>query len=76
MPIYEYTCNDCGREFELLIRGDEKPACESCGRGNLTRSLSVPAAHTGQSRDPSCPAKNSCGMRHCSGDGCGMAQLG
>jgi putative FmdB family regulatory protein len=76
MPIYEYTCDDCGSEFELLIRGEEKPACPSCGKGRVTRSLSVPAAHTGTTRDPSCPARNACGMPHCGGGGCGMADFG
>jgi putative FmdB family regulatory protein len=73
MPIYEYTCNDCGSEFELLIRGEEKPACPSCGQARLTKSLSVPAAHTTGSRDPACPAKDTCGMPHCCGNNCGMA---
>jgi putative FmdB family regulatory protein len=74
MPIYEYTCNDCGHEFELLLRGSEIPECPSCGRQHLAKSMSVPAAHTGGSRDPSCPAKGSCGMSRCEGGGCGMAQ--
>lgn len=76
MPIYEYTCNDCGSEFELLIRGEEKPACPSCGQARLTRALSVPAAHTSGSKEPACPVKNSCPNQGCSGDRCGMAQWG
>jgi putative FmdB family regulatory protein len=74
MPIYEYTCNDCGSEFELLIRGEEKPACPSCGRKRLTKSLSVPAAHTGGSKEPACPVQSSCPNQGCSGGRCGMAQ--
>lgn len=76
MPIYEYTCDHCGNEFELLIRGEEKPACPSCGKVRLTRAMSVPAAHTAVTRDPACPAKSSCGMPHCGGGGCGMMDLG
>ena len=33
MPIYEYKCTKCGKEFEVLQRSydvDEAP-CESCG---------------------------------------------
>jgi len=71
MPIYEYTCQDCGSEFELLIRGSEKPVCPSCGRQRLTKSLSVPAAHTAGSREPQCPARGACGMDRCPSDGCG-----
>jgi len=71
MPIYEYVCSDCGQQFEALVRGDEQPVCPSCGKQNLTRQISVPAAHTGASRDPSCPARDSCGMPKCGG-GCDM----
>ncbi|MGD0900536.1 MAG: zinc ribbon domain-containing protein, partial [Thermoguttaceae bacterium] len=74
MPIYEYTCDDCGHEFELLLRGSERPACPSCDGGRLTKAMSVPAAHTASAREPSCPAKNMCNMPHCSGGNCGMAQ--
>ena len=72
MPIYEYTCDDCRTEFELLIRGQEKPVCPSCGRSRLTRSLSVTAAHVAGSKEPGCPAQASCGMKRCPSDGCGM----
>ena len=74
MPIYEYTCEDCNQEFELLIRGQEKPACPSCGRSRLTKRLSVPAAHVAGSTGPTCPAKDAgaCSMPGCSGGPCGM----
>ena len=74
MPIYEYTCNDCGQEFELLVRGEEKPSCPSCGREDLSKSFSVPAAHTAGSKEPACPARDSCGAQHCCGNNCGMGQ--
>jgi putative FmdB family regulatory protein len=31
MPIYEYSCASCDNEFEVLVRGSEKPACPDCG---------------------------------------------
>lgn len=46
MPIYEYTCTDCSDEFELLIRGGEKPACPSCGSANLEKRFSLPRVHS------------------------------
>ena len=52
MPLFDYECRDCGEGFELLIRGDEKPKCPSCGSRKLTKQLSVPAAHTGGSGKP------------------------
>jgi putative FmdB family regulatory protein len=72
MPIYEYVCQDCGHEFEFLLRGEEKPTCPSCGRERLSRQMSVPAAHTAGSSAPPCPARDSCGMSSCCGNRCGM----
>jgi putative FmdB family regulatory protein len=41
MPIYEYACQDCGREFETLVRSDTVPACPSCQSTSLEKRLSV-----------------------------------
>ena len=46
MPLYEFVCQDCNREQELLVRGEEIPACESCGSQQLTKLLSAPVAHS------------------------------
>jgi putative FmdB family regulatory protein len=73
MPIFEYTCQSCGEEFEQLIRGDEKAACPSCGKKRLSKRWSVPAAH-GAAVEPSCPA-GQCGMMPpggCPGGQCGL----
>jgi putative FmdB family regulatory protein len=72
VPIYEYECNDCGHAFEFLVRGEEKAVCPACGRAHLTRAMSAPAAHTGVTRDPSCPSHGMCNSPHCGGGGCGL----
>ena len=41
MPIYEYHCNDCGKNFELLVFGKEKPICPSCKTKKVVRLLSA-----------------------------------
>jgi len=41
MPIYEYACQDCGREFETLVRTDTVPACPRCHSTQLAKRLSV-----------------------------------
>lgn len=46
MPIYEYSCDSCGHEFELLIRSSETPACPTCESAELTRKLSLPRVST------------------------------
>ncbi len=41
MPIYEYACQDCGREFETLVRGGQAPVCPACQSTALAKKLSV-----------------------------------
>jgi putative FmdB family regulatory protein len=41
MPIYEYKCEDCGHQFETLVRGNEEINCPKCKGKNLTRLLSA-----------------------------------
>ena len=41
MPIYEYACQSCGREFEALVRSETVPACPSCHSTQLEKQLSV-----------------------------------
>ena len=42
MPIYEYTCKDCGLDFERLVLGRTRPACPGCESARLERRLSLP----------------------------------
>ncbi|MEO7142175.1 MAG: zinc ribbon domain-containing protein [Bryobacteraceae bacterium] len=60
MPIFEYSCSDCGTKFEKLVRrSDDAPACPSCGRDHLRQELSTFAAHSAgpgaNTGAPSCP---------------------
>jgi len=76
MPIYEYTCDKCGDEFEFFLRGQEKPACPKCGGMKLRKRFSVPAAHTaGSSAPSSCPRgdRGGCGAPDCSGNRCDLS---
>jgi putative FmdB family regulatory protein len=44
MPIYEYTCEVCGHDFEELVRNkaeEEDLACPSCAGRKLSRKMSV-----------------------------------
>ncbi len=73
MPIYEYTCDQCGHEFEVLLRTmGEKPVCPACHSQQLTRKLSLPVAHTHSS--PACPVKElgggACPASRCDERGC------
>jgi putative FmdB family regulatory protein len=44
MPIYEYMCQECQSQAELLVQGSEQPECPKCGSAKLTKLLSVVAA--------------------------------
>ncbi|MBL0123353.1 MAG: zinc ribbon domain-containing protein [Betaproteobacteria bacterium] len=50
MPIYEYQCRDCNKEFEKLMRSSTPaPACPQCGSTALQKKLSTFAAVTAAS---------------------------
>ena len=48
MPIFEYRCNDCAAEFEVLQRASDfsttpksPPECPKCGASNSTKRFSA-----------------------------------
>ena len=62
MPLFEYACKECDREFEALVRNSETPECPSCHGTDLERRLSVFAAHTqGGSPSGEMQAMGGCG---------------
>ncbi len=46
MPIYEYKCNDCGLEFEVMQRFSDSPIkeCEDC-EGPVEKMISLSSFH-------------------------------
>lgn len=41
MPIYEYHCDGCGKDFEVLVfNSSEKIQCPDCGSKKVKRLLS------------------------------------
>jgi putative FmdB family regulatory protein len=53
MPLYEYVCQECETQAELLVSSSREPECPACGSARLTKLLSVVAA---PSRDSSASA--------------------
>ena len=43
MPIFEYSCKACGKQFETLVRTGTTPACPACQSEELERLISIPA---------------------------------
>jgi len=60
MPIFEYACNDCGHEFEALVRSSTVPECPSCHSKELKKLLSV-FATTGTSTGAATMMPSPCG---------------
>ena len=68
MPIFEYRCLVCNREFETLVRTSSAEVhCTNCGSELLERKFSVFGSKVGQhfvgSSGGGC---GSCGCGHCS----------
>lgn len=40
MPIFEYHCKTCEKDFEVLVLGKEKIACPTCKGKKVSRLLS------------------------------------
>lgn len=66
MPLYEFHCDKCGKDSEVLVRSSkwEGTPCPQCGSTRLQKKLSVFASSTGgEAEAPSCSGNpRSCGM--------------
>ena len=76
MPIFEYTCSDCGKTFDDLIRcqDDEKAVvCKKCGSAKVTKLVSRSAVRSsgddgcGDECEYSATNGGCCGGGHCGG---------
>jgi len=48
MPIYEYQCASCGKDFEILVRSSSPaPECPVCKGTELRKKLSAFAMMSG-----------------------------
>ena len=65
MPIYEFHCEECGCDSEVLARSVkwEGTECPRCGSTRLTKNISVFASSTtGAGTPPECSGQpRSCG---------------
>jgi putative FmdB family regulatory protein len=45
MPLYEYRCEACEHQFEIIQKFSDDPisVCPSCGQGPVVKLLSSPA---------------------------------
>jgi putative FmdB family regulatory protein len=71
MPIYEYVCEACKNEFDLMrpmSEADSPAACEACGGRKLKRKLSLCYA---QSDGKSVAGTSAPSCSGCAGGSCG-----
>lgn len=70
MPIFEYACQDCGQQFETLVRSGTVAECPSCHSTELEKLLSVFATQGSTAPAAAMPAVGPCGTcGHPSGPG-------
>ncbi|MGB9730585.1 MULTISPECIES: FmdB family zinc ribbon protein [Calditerrivibrio] len=42
MPIYEFRCNDCGKQFsKLILKKDDTAQCPNCKSENVEKLISA-----------------------------------
>ena len=61
MPIYEYHCGECDKDFELLVRSSTIIECPGCGNQELKKKLSAFAISSGTQSQES-ELCGTCGM--------------
>jgi len=74
MPIYEYVCLKCRKEFEVIRPMSQKDSsipCEKCGSRTVKRKLALVNAHNGGSAVPAASGSGGGGCGSCSGGDCG-----
>jgi putative FmdB family regulatory protein len=75
MPIFEYSCDDCGTKFEKLVRRSAEAyaiECPSCGEKHLTTEYSTFSARAGSAK----AAEQGCGSGACGSNFCGTGMCG
>jgi putative FmdB family regulatory protein len=50
MPVYEYSCKACEKQFELLVRKQTVVKCPSCQSDDLEKLFSLPAVQSSGTR--------------------------
>ena len=68
MPLYEFVCGKCDKDFELLVRSakwEGEATCPHCGSKKLSKRLSVFASQAagGEPQAPACNRPGGCGCR-------------
>jgi putative FmdB family regulatory protein len=67
MPIFDYTCDDCKKDYEIMVRkNDDRAECTACGSSNVKRVYSTFDFNLKKSTTSTCQAGS------CTGGSCGI----
>lgn len=71
MPIYEYKCKKCHKEFECLVLGsNDDIACPDCAGENVRRLISACSYKSGGNYTAESTSAGSSSCSGCSGKSC------
>lgn len=72
MPIYEYTCKSCHKDFEELVFGNgDNVKCPHCGSEKTAKLMSCSCFKTSDGMGGyTAPASSGSGCSGCSGGNC------
>ncbi len=71
MPLHEFVCTDCGREFEeLVFKEEEIVSCPECGSNNASKLMSACRFKTGGPIVQGSPSSSAVTSRGSSCSGC------
>lgn len=68
MPLFDFICHACGKEFEVLLMGKERPLCPHCGSKDLEKKMSAFARPRSKDGNGSSGGGSRCGG--CAGGSC------
>jgi putative FmdB family regulatory protein len=78
MPVYEYTCSDCSRRFELFVQQRamaDSVVCQHCSSTEVRRLVST-FASVGAGGEPYSAGDYGSESGGCSGGSCGCSTCG
>ncbi len=71
MPIYEYHCSDCDKDFDVLLaHGEGAAECKRCGGENIKRKFSCFSTRTDSYTASDLSSINSSSCASCTSSSC------
>lgn len=71
MPIFEYHCNDCDKDFDTLLAHDESATqCRHCSSENIRKKFSCFSTRTDSYTASDVSASSTSGCAGCTASSC------